>query len=744
MYFRSTLLPLLLLLFIPFQSTDDAFRQHYLKAEAYTRAGNLAAAESEYNAILALAYHKLGRIETAQAEYQKAVAALESAAAYRPDEPAVLVDLAVAYFHAGQYEKAVAPLNKALARDPTSEAAHQMLGKTYFMTGEFERAGQELEEALKLNPKDYDVEYTLGLTYLKRHQFAPARQLYERMSVQLGNRPQLRVLIGRAYRETGFLPEALEEFQKAIALDPKFPRVHYHLAITYLLKDGATRLNDAMAELKTEMAAHPDEYFAIYYLGMLYISDGKWEQAIAYLQKAAEVQPNNPDPYFFLGQAYQGLEKYGPAIEAFRKAIALNPTLSHNNYQVTNAHYRLAQSLMKSGHSEEGQQELQLSAELKNKAFKREEAKIDTFVNVADLSEQKEFPELSTAQGVIAEQDAPDARAAGALKTDALYYTKVIATAHSDIGLLRAGRQDFRGAASQFAQAAKWDPQHEGLDYNLGLAYYKSESYREAVTPLENELRAHPSNLAVKQLLGLSYFMTEVYPKASTLLTEVIAAKPDETALYYPLSLSLAREGKMEASKGVIERMVLKGGDSPQFHILLGRVYYEQNEIARALEELRAALTLDRRTLLAHFYTGLIYLKSGKLDEAAREFEAELSLNSGDVQAMYHLGYVSIARGETERGIKLLREVIGLKPEFGDARFELGKALLQQGDLKGALESLELAAKLEPDQAHVHYQLGRAYLAAGRQAEGESQLEISKQLKDKARNQTGQPNQTNH
>ena len=83
-----------------------------------------------------------------------------------------------------------------------------------------------------------------------------------------------------------------------------------------------------------------------------------------------------------------------------------------------------------------------------------------------------------------------------------------------------------------------------------------------------------------------------------------------------------------------------------------------------------------------------------------------------------------------------MREVLQAKPDYGDARFELGKALLQQGDVKGAVESLEIAAKLEPGQAHVHFQLGRAYLAAGRKAEGDGQLELSKQLKAKERNQT--------
>jgi len=61
---------------------------------------------------------------------------------------------------------------------------------------------------------------------------------------------------------------------------------------------------------------------------------------------------------------------------------------------------------------------------------------------------------------------------------------------------------------------------------------------------------------------------------------------------------------------------------------------------------------------------------------------------------------------------------------------------LQKGDVKGSVENLEIAARLKPEQAHVHYQLGRAYIAAGRKAEGESQLEISRQLKEKARAKT--------
>jgi tetratricopeptide (TPR) repeat protein len=607
------------------------------------------------------------------------------------------------------------------------------------MMGQFENAERELGEALKLAPNDYDAEYTLGLTFLKRRDLPRARQLYERMAERLGNRPALRVLIGRAYRETGYLPESIEEFKKAIALDPSFPRVHYYLGLTYLYKEGAARIPEAIEEIKIELAANPEEYFANFYLGILYIMQRKFAEAVGLLEKAVQKQPNNPDPYFHLGQAYQGAGRHKDAVEVLQKTISLTPSLTHNDYQVTTAHYRLGQSLIKVGRTEEGQKEFQIAQELKAKGFQMDEKRVGAFLSGNKLAEQQ-GNDLIKAEGVIAERVAPDPATTEKLKSEESYYTKVVAAAHNSIGVLRAEQQDFREASKQFALAAKWNPTQQGLNYNLGLGYYKAELYKEAIPVLENELKANPdlANTAIKQLLGMSYFMISDFPKAAAMLTEVVAAKPQEVALQYPLALSLLKDGKTEAANRVIEQMVAAGGSSPQLHILFSQAHYERGDVDKALAELRAALALDDKVRLAHFYSGLIYLKAGKFAEAAREFEAELTLNPKDVEAKFHLGFVVLAQQQTERGLKLMREVVQERPDFPDARYELGKALLQKGDVKGSVESLEIAARLKPNQPHVHYQLGRAYIAAGRKAEGESQLEISRELKEKARTKGNQ------
>jgi tetratricopeptide (TPR) repeat protein len=735
-YLPSTFSPLLFLL-LAFQSPQDALRRHSEAAETQRRAGNSVLAEKEYTAMLAEAYGKLGKIYAAEKKYQQAIKSLEAASLYQPDSQEVLIDLAIAQFDAEQYQNALKPLTKALGLNAQNAGAHQMLGKSYFMLGDFPKSQSELEAALKITPKDHEISYTLALAYLKQHRLPQAQQIFARMLGQLGDRPQLRVVFGRAYRETGFLTEAVEEFKKAVALDAHFPRAHYYLGLTYLLRDGASRLADAEQEFKIELASNPDEFFANYYLGIVYLMDRKWEPAITLLRKAVFIQPANADPYFHLGQAYQATEKYADAIEVLRKSIALNPSLDHNDYQVTNAHYRLGLCLQKAGKSDEAQKELQLASELKSKSLKQDKEKSELYVNAVSLRDQNsKFPEMVSAEGVIAESKSTDAKTAQELKDGEVYYSKIIANAHNEIGVLQAGRGDFKQAASQFALAAQVDPKLEGLNFNWGLAAFKAEEFKEATVALESELTVHPANVQAKELLGLSYFMLENYPRTSELLSDVIVAKPFNVGVYYTLALSLIKEGKKEKAEQVIQQMVANGGDTAQLHILLAQAYDQQGEPEKALAELQSAMALDGKTPMIHYYSGLIYIKTGKFDEAAREFENELTLHPGNVQAKYHLAFVLLNQQKTAGGIKLMREVIQLKPDYADAHYELGKSLLQQGDVKEAVSSLELATKLEPDKPYVHYQLGRAYLAAGRKVEGENHLEISRQLKEKERGQT--------
>lgn len=61
-------------------------------------------------------------------------------------------------------------------------------------------------------------------------------------------------------------------------------------------------------------------------LGEYYLNVGRWADAEKQYQRAAELVPNNPRSHNNLGLVYRGLDNLELSAQAFRRAIALEPT----------------------------------------------------------------------------------------------------------------------------------------------------------------------------------------------------------------------------------------------------------------------------------------------------------------------------------------------------------------------------------------------------------------------------------
>jgi len=535
---------------------DTTLGQRYEAAQQLVRAGKLAEAETELKAILAAQYRRLMKTYGALQKREPALEAAQAATNYQSTDSDLLIEMAMVYLEAAQFDKALEPLLKAAQLQPNNADVHKTLGKTYFALADYEKSAKALEVAVKLAPKDFNSTYTLAITYLQQRQFTAARRVFDSMIAEFGEHPQIHIAIGRAFREAGRLPEAIEEFKRAIALNSQFPGAHYNLGLAYLWNEGGAAVANAEEEFKIELAANPNDFFSNYYLGITCIFQRKWEPAIDFLRTASRIQPNNPDPYFQLGQVYQELKKHDQAIDVLKKAIDLNPNLPHNKFQVTTAHYRLAQSLLQTGQTEAGRKELQVAAELKARAFEITQSlssKQSTMgaSRVPDENDQKTQASL-------------DQKTRSELEANEAQLTKIISALHNSLGLVQAGRQNLAGAAGEFRLAKKWNPQQAGLDYNLGLAYFRAELYREALAPLESEIKSNPANTQARWLLGLSYFKTQEYSKATELLHDVLTSGSTNVELCYALASSLIKQQKIEAAEHAIEQMAVLTGTTPR------------------------------------------------------------------------------------------------------------------------------------------------------------------------------------
>lgn len=119
-----------------------------------------------------------------------------------------------------------------------------------------------------------------------------------------------------------------------------------------------------------------------------------------------------------------------------------------------------------------------------------------------------------------------------------------IADSYNNLGAMAAGASEFATATGYFANAGKWNPSLEGLDYNWGRAAFSAQLYSQAIPPLTRYLAAHPQEVGARRVLGVSYFMVKDYAGVVQTLGPIessLAATP-QLANIYTQSLAHTRE----------------------------------------------------------------------------------------------------------------------------------------------------------------------------------------------------------
>jgi eukaryotic-like serine/threonine-protein kinase len=132
----------------------------------------------------------------------------------------------------------------------------------------------------------------------------------------------------RAFRfgfpETWF-DTAIEESQKAIALDPNLPEGYKALSSAYFWGKGWRK--KAIEILQKAVEANPNSAIAVNALGQYYNQIGEYDKAFPLVKKAVALSPAWAFPCLQLGRTYFGLDDLARAEEWLKKAVELQPDL---------------------------------------------------------------------------------------------------------------------------------------------------------------------------------------------------------------------------------------------------------------------------------------------------------------------------------------------------------------------------------------------------------------------------------
>ncbi|MGD8538947.1 MAG: protein kinase [Candidatus Aminicenantes bacterium] len=222
-------------------------------------------------------------------------------------------------------EDALKFLGKAIEIDPTFASAYLFLGMTYELSGQVKASHEAFEKAKTFSKKATEKERLfIEEVYASTVEgdLETGMQIIKQMAEKYPKEKIAPHRLGMYYRSKGLFNEAIEEFNKALALDPNFEPTLNHLGYTY---SNMGDYEKAIECFKRFASISPENANAIGSLAELYLRMGRLDEALA---KFKEVLDISPDLYFgnwIIGYIYALWEDYSEAMRWIDQYISQAP-----------------------------------------------------------------------------------------------------------------------------------------------------------------------------------------------------------------------------------------------------------------------------------------------------------------------------------------------------------------------------------------------------------------------------------
>jgi Flp pilus assembly protein TadD len=223
----------------------DNPRALFLRGHAFQRVHDYARAADDYARVLSLdpeqseARGLLAGCLLEQDRYAEAAAVLESLRLQRPNDPGVLVPLALARNGLGQAAEAARLLDEQLARQPQSLPALRSRGKVALDQGQLAQAETWLRRAVAVGPHDHKANFLLHQCLVRQGRTDEARALKAKLdpleadlarATEIENRlmpfhptdKALHYELGVIFLRTGQEEKGVRWLESALRLDPHY------------------------------------------------------------------------------------------------------------------------------------------------------------------------------------------------------------------------------------------------------------------------------------------------------------------------------------------------------------------------------------------------------------------------------------------------------------------------------------------------------------------------------------------
>jgi len=481
------------------------------------------------------------RFSTPSARAERAEAEATAKIKANPKDAEAFNERSLARMRLGRYGEAAEDLRRAVALKPADAEYQANLGYVLWKTGHPSEAIASERAALALDDKNFTAHYQLG-----------------RFLLRAGGDPKQ-------------LAEAATHLRRAIEIDPRQTDVRFELLAAYRAMGDTAQ---ASAQLELLQDARPSDPRVTYIRALLASDRGDLNMAIEGFREALRLDPSLYGAWQDLGVAYIKQQRWAEAVDTFAE-------LSRRQTDSVDAAYFHALALFNAGHEREAESEVRRALRLDAGAaaahtllgiilFTRGGADVearDSLTQAVALD-----PESFDAQYYLGrvEGDTKDFVAAARNLRIATKLNPHHSFARFLLGYALEASGEFEAAMTEYQELVRLDPQSAFGQMGSGALLVKQGKIDEAIAALRRSIALDPTIFEAHWALGRALVLAKRDREAIESFRAAIALAPNRPDGHYQLALALQRAGrKDEAARefAVVSRITTefrKGGNLDQ------------------------------------------------------------------------------------------------------------------------------------------------------------------------------------
>jgi len=263
-----------------------------------------------------------------EGKYLQSVEMYKEAISAAPDNVNNFISLARVQIFSQQFKEAQTSAENALLLNNNNAIAHALRGWALLLQEEYLPAESSIKRALELDANNgmahaFYAELLIRMSEAGLGAIGTVEKAIEesRLAVSLADDTmEAHRARGIVLQSTSNYEAAIQEYLRAIQLNPNVPDVHLFLGNTYRSLDPP-ELDKAVEQYTIANALNPSDPRPDTFIARTYANIGEFRKAAQYAEQAVSDAPEDPFMWGTLGTMHYRLGEFGSAIEALRLAV---------------------------------------------------------------------------------------------------------------------------------------------------------------------------------------------------------------------------------------------------------------------------------------------------------------------------------------------------------------------------------------------------------------------------------------